>query len=82
MTENLLQKLEEKMMIMLTEIEDSRREIHRLTHENAGLKVERETSTRKLQDLITLLDSMNATDNLLANLVMPVAKPVLVQVEG
>jgi regulator of replication initiation timing len=76
MTENLLQKLEEKMMLLLTEIEDSRRDIQRLTQENASLKVERENNSRKLTDIILLLDTMSAADNMV---MAPPLKPVLVQ---
>jgi regulator of replication initiation timing len=79
MTENLLQKLEEKVMMLLTEIEESRREIQRLSHENSLLKIERENHAKKLTDLISLLDTVNAADSLLANVSAPAMKPVLVQ---
>lgn len=63
MTENLLQKLEEKMMVLLTEIEDLRKDNLRLNNENAFLKVEREKHTKKLQDLISLLDAVPLVEN-------------------
>jgi len=59
MTENLLQKLEEKMMTLLSEVEDLRKEVHRLNMESASLKMERENHGRKLQELIGLLDTVN-----------------------
>lgn len=59
MTESLLQKLEEKMMVLLTEVESLRKDVHRLNHETASLKFERENNARKLQDLLSLLDSVN-----------------------
>lgn len=67
MTETLLQKLEEKMMMVLTEVEDLREEIQRLRHENSSLKIEKENHTRKLQDLISLLDTVSAVDTALAS---------------
>lgn len=59
MTESLLQKLEEKMIVLLTEVESLRKDVHRLNHETAALKFERENNARKLQDLLSLLDSVN-----------------------
>jgi len=84
MTENLLQKLEEKMMLVLTEMEDLRKEVQRLSHENAAFKQEKEGQMRKLQDLVSLLDSVNTVDNAIVNINIPVApiKPALVQNEG
>lgn len=63
MTENLLQKLEEKMMVILSEIEDLRRDNLRLNNENASLKVEREKNAKKLHDLISLLDTVDTVDS-------------------
>jgi regulator of replication initiation timing len=79
MTENLLQKLEEKMMVLLTELEDLRREIQRLNHENSFIRIERETHAKKLADLISLLDTISSADNVMANVAVPSMKPVLVQ---
>lgn len=79
MTENLLQKLEERMMMLLAEVEDSRRDIQRLTHENSLLKIERENHAKKLTDLISLLDTVNAADNMMASVMVHNMKPVLVQ---
>ncbi|OGT38169.1 MAG: hypothetical protein A3F12_06770 [Gammaproteobacteria bacterium RIFCSPHIGHO2_12_FULL_38_14] len=61
MTENLIHKLEEKMMAILSEVEHLRKEVQRLNHENVSLKIEKETSSRKLQDLVSLLDAVNST---------------------
>ncbi|OGT58027.1 MAG: hypothetical protein A3F14_03700 [Gammaproteobacteria bacterium RIFCSPHIGHO2_12_FULL_43_28] len=63
MTENLLQKLEEKMVTILTEIESLRTDMQRLQRENASLKSEKEANSGKLQDLISLLDSVSENDN-------------------
>lgn len=67
MTENLLQKLEEKMMLLLSEIEDSRQEIKKLKEENGMLRIEVEqraiqksTHEKKLQDILSLLESVAA----------------------
>jgi regulator of replication initiation timing len=67
MTENLLQKLEEKMMTLLTEVEDLRHEVVRLSQENATAKLERQHHAKKLQDLISLLDTVSAPDQVAAN---------------
>ena len=80
MTENLLQKLEEKMMTLLSEVEKLRKEVGRLHHENAVFRIERETHTKRLQDFISLLDSVNALDTPLSHPHLNgVAKPALVQ---
>ncbi len=67
MTDTLLQKLEEKMMMLLTEVESLRNEIHRLRHDNAALKAEQGHHTKKLQGLLSLLDSLDAPSSLLAH---------------
>lgn len=65
MTENLLQKLEEKMMMLLTEVEALRTEVQHLNHENSSLRSERESNSKKLQDLISLLDSVSVVTNIM-----------------
>lgn len=93
-TENLLYKLEEKMVALLTdteglrndnetlrqEREELRQQVQRLHQEVATLKQDKETHSRKLQDLISLLDSVNPTteQNTTFGSVYA-AKPVLVQ---
>jgi regulator of replication initiation timing len=62
MTENLLQKLEERMVTLLSEIEDLRNEVQRLTQENFSLKNQSQHSTKKLQDLISLLDAVHVIE--------------------
>jgi regulator of replication initiation timing len=74
MTENLLQKLEEKMMILLTEVEDLREQTQRLNHENTSLKIERESHAKKLQDLISLLDAVNPVESLTENTTLSIVK--------
>ena len=59
MTDNLLQKLEEKMMVLLTELESLRRETVCLRQENNHLKAEYNHHTKKLQDLLLLLDCVD-----------------------
>ena len=58
MTENLLQKLEEKAMTLLSELEMLRHEVVQLRKENSTLKIEKDNSVRKLQDLISVLDTI------------------------
>jgi cell division protein ZapB len=60
MTDNFLQKLEEKVMVLLTELESLRKEINHLRHENASLKAEKTNHAKKLQGLVSLLDSLEA----------------------
>jgi len=63
MTENLLQKLEEKTMNVLTEIEKLRADIKQLKHENFALRSEKENNAKKLQDLMALLDATSLVDS-------------------
>jgi regulator of replication initiation timing len=79
MTENLLVKLEERAMLLLTEIEELRKQVQRLTLENSTFKMEKETHSRKLQDLINLLDSVNTVDNAAHKIAMPVSEAALIQ---
>ena len=79
MTEVLLQQLEEKMMVLLTEIDSLRREVTTLKHENQTLKSDQDKHSRKLQDLLSLLDAVNTVDTAIASAGYAVAKPVLVQ---
>lgn len=60
MTDNFLQRLEEKVMVLLTELESLRKELNQLRHENANLKTEKANHTKKLQGLVSLLDSLEA----------------------
>jgi len=93
MTENLLQRLEEKMMSLLSEIEESRKQIQRLQHENTNLRIEadtqrseRERQSRKLQDLLSILDTVSDSDadsssagSITSNAILSHVKPMLVQ---
>lgn len=91
--ESLLQKLEEKTMMLLTEVEQLRKEnkslkeevaslkheAQRAHHESVSLKVEREGHAKKLQDLISLLDAVNGVDASAASQHISAIKPVLIQ---
>ena len=57
MTEMLLQKLEDKAMNMLAELEKLRAEVKNLRSENSSLRAEKDNNSRKMQDLVSLLDS-------------------------
>jgi|GEM_PF-4524655 len=79
MTDTLFQKLEERMLLVFTELEV-------LRNENAELKSEREKNMQKLQSLVSLFETINATDNaaenaenLMQNMAVAVGKPMLVQ---
>lgn len=81
MTENLLQKLEEKMMMLLSEIEDLRKEVHRLTNENKTFSLDKDNHTRKLQDLISLLDAVSPPENMITNITKLTTKPLSIEVQ-
>jgi regulator of replication initiation timing len=61
MTDNFLQKLEEKVMILLAELEALRLEVSQLKQENSTLTLEKLSYTKSLQKLISLLDSLDIT---------------------
>lgn len=67
MTEHLLQKLEEKLVNLLAELEDLHLDIRELKEENQILKNEKIQSTQKIQSLITLLDSFDLPEMALDN---------------
>lgn len=82
-TENLLQKLEERMMLLVSELENLRQSNLQLSHEINALKSERENSSKSLNDLISLLDSVGSTEATMAKApISALAKPVLVQSGG
>lgn len=54
MTENLLHKLEEKVLTLLKELELLRNELTLQKLENSSLKSERLQATRKLEELVSL----------------------------
>ena len=56
MTDSLMQKLEEKVMSLVTELEVLRRELHQLRQENSAFKAERNHHTQKLISLLDALD--------------------------
>lgn len=62
MSDNLLQKLEEKMMTLISEVEELRKAMQYLTVENRQLKMEKENNLKKLNDLISLLDTVTVMD--------------------
>jgi chromosome segregation ATPase len=79
-TENLLQKLEERMMLLVSELENLRQSNLQLSHEISALKSERENSSKSLNDLISLLDSVGSTEAAMAKApISALAKPMLVQ---
>lgn len=67
MTDNLLQKLEEKMMSLLTELETLRNESHRIKQENSALRSEQANHAKKLQGLVSLLDALEGANSPLMN---------------
>lgn len=68
MTDNLLQKLEERTMMLLAEVETLRNRVLSLTRENSELKTEYNTYTKKVRELVSLVESLEIeTDTLRAN---------------
>ncbi len=61
MTDNLLQKLEDKMILLLSEFEEMRKENNRLRHENAALSRNYTDYAKKLQGLVSLLDNVTGS---------------------
>jgi len=59
MTDNSLLKLEEKIMALLSTLENLRSEAHQLKQENAAFKAEKINNTKRLQELVDLLDSVD-----------------------
>jgi regulator of replication initiation timing len=70
MTDVVLQKLEEKIIILLAELEDLRFEVQQLKKENANFALEKMNYTQKLQGLISLLDSIDGSDKVPVQLTM------------
>ena len=64
MTENLLQHVEEKVMHLVMELENLRKEIGQLRQENAAMKMEKNNYAQKMQGLISLLDTIDSTGEL------------------
>ena len=61
MTENILSKLEEKIINLLSELEHLRARSKQLEQDNANLTAEKAAYTKKLQGMISLLDVLDAS---------------------
>jgi len=59
MTDNLFQKLEEKITLLLTELDCMRKELTQLKQENASLKLDKTRYAQKIQEMITLMDMLD-----------------------
>ena len=59
MMDSSLYKLEEKIITLLSTLEGLRSESHQLKQENAALKAEKINNTKRLQELVDLLDSVD-----------------------
>lgn len=67
MSDNLLQKIEERVLTLLGQLEVMRNEIVRLRHENAILREDQGDHTKKLQELISLLDVLEGAEGHVAS---------------
>lgn len=68
MTDTLFQKVEEKVSILLSELQTLRKEVVYLRQENAALKLEKNRNVEKLQHLISLFDVLDGSDNISASI--------------
>jgi regulator of replication initiation timing len=59
MTDTLLYKVEERVMVLVAELEEMRNEMQRVKQENGMLKAEKATYAQKLQGLISLLETVD-----------------------
>lgn len=78
MTESVLQKLEERVLQVLSKMEDLRRELIQVKQENNTLRGEKERHMDKLQNLVSLLESMGKDERMPPHQV-PVMDAVLLQ---
>lgn len=62
MTDNLLQKLEEKVLALVAELNALRKELNLLKQENSIFNTEKLDSSKHLQELISLLETRNKLD--------------------
>jgi len=76
MTEAMLLKLEEKMMMVLGEWKLASGCATVVTKKMPTLKYERETHSRKLQDLVSLLDAMTGLDSKIQPMGIPFQEPI------
>lgn len=63
MMDNLLQKLEERVTLLVAEVDEVRKELYRVRQENASLKAEKDIQKQKLQSLISLLDAFDVNQD-------------------
>ncbi len=59
MTDGLLQKLEEKLLALVQELDGLRKELNLRKQENSILKTEKFNYTKRLQELISLLEAQD-----------------------
>jgi regulator of replication initiation timing len=60
---DLLQKVEEKVLVLLIELENLRNEVNSLKYENANLKIAQNNQLQKLQGLVSLLNVLEANSD-------------------
>lgn len=61
MTENLVQQLEEKLRLLVTELQNTRQELNRVQQENSAFLADKNHHAKKIEGLISLLDTLNLT---------------------
>ena len=67
MTDSLLQKLEERLLALVAELDGLRKGLNLLKQENSILKTEKLNSTKRLQELISLLETQDTSSGSFVN---------------
>jgi regulator of replication initiation timing len=63
MTETLIQKIEDKVLLLLAEITNLRQEVNQLRSENTSLRAEQSDHAEKLRELVSLLDVLDESQD-------------------
>lgn len=64
MPEHLLQALEEKVMLLVNELESLRAELNQLKQVNASLQMDKINISKKLQGLVSLIEAFDSAPQL------------------
>lgn len=62
MMESLVHQLEEKVMVLVNELEHIRNDLRQAKLENTALKAEKNNHAKKLQTLISMIEKLDVMD--------------------
>jgi len=62
MSENLLRKLEERVAVLIAELEESRLQLHQVRDELNFLRTEKEEYQKKLHSILAMLGTVDEVD--------------------